>query len=90
MRMSKRMQLLVKRIQYWLRKHEYQSGYSGLMLYKCYGVNYALCRYGVVDAVAGGAVVDKWTAYTISELSILYKLVKKQYKVNKTANQISA
>ena len=82
------MQLLVRRIQYWLRKYEYQSGYAGLKLYKCYGENYALCRYGVVDAVGGGAVINKWTEHTISELNRLFKLVKKEHKLKNATSQI--
>jgi hypothetical protein len=85
MKMSKRMKLLVRRIQYWLRKHEYQSGYSGLKLYRCFEENYALCRSGVVDSWGGGAVIDRWTAHSIPELRKLFGLAKKQQKLDEEA-----
>lgn len=85
MKMSKRMQLLVRRIQYWLRKHEYQSGY-GFKLYRCFDESYALCRSGVVDASCGvGCVVDKWTVYSIPELKKLFELAKKQQRLDEEA-----
>jgi hypothetical protein len=76
--MSKKMKLLVRRIQYWLRKHEYRSNLGGLKLHRCFGANLALCRSGVVDCVGGGAVIERWTAYSIPELKELFKLAKKQ------------
>lgn len=85
MKMSKRMQLLVRRIQYWLRKHEYQSGYDGLKLYKCFDKNFALCRSGVVFACGGCCVVDKWTDYSIPELKKLFELAKKQQRLDEEA-----
>ena len=85
MKMSKKMQLLVRRIQYWLRTHEYQSGYDGLKLYRCFDESFALCRSGVVDACGGGCVVDKWTSYSVPELKRLFELAKKQQKLDEEA-----
>lgn len=67
---------IVRKIQRWLAKHEYTSGYGGLKLYRC-GTSddlevLALCRSGVVVAYGGGCYVDPWVEYTVKDLKKLF------------------
>lgn len=69
------MKRIVRRIQRWLSKNEYECGY-GIMIYRC-GEGQALHRNGVVDAWGGGCVIDPWTEFTTRELTALFERAKK-------------
>ena len=76
MRRTRAKKLIVRRIQSWLAKYEYESGY-GILLHRCQTPGFALCRTGVVVAESHSCYVDPWINYTTKQLNILFNEAKR-------------
>ena len=76
-RKSKNKANFIRRIQRWLAKHEYRSGY-GIELHRCdlvteYHEGVALCRTGVVLAQGGGCVIEPWSYWRLDQLRRFFR-----------------
>ena len=81
LKQTRQMKRLVRRIQYWLKQHEYQSDYKGLRLHSCEKHDsVALCRTGVVYGWGGGCIIEPWINFTTAELARLFERAKKEYE----------
>ena len=72
------MRRVVRRIQYWLKKHEHECAFPGMKwcatdLRDSHGRWVCLTQSGVVVGAYGGCFVEHWTEYTLPVLERFFK-----------------